>query len=55
MTPPATADDVNKSGDEVDGDILFSDKDYVGRNINKDMRIYAYYECNYSSGDMKSF
>ena len=33
----------------------FSDRDFVGRNVNKDMKIYAYYECNYENGDMKSF
>ena len=33
----------------------FSDKDFVGKNIHKDMGIYAYYECNDELGDLKSF
>ena len=33
----------------------FSDKDFVGKFMNKDMQIYAYYECNDQNGDLKSF
>ena len=33
----------------------FSDKDFVGKFMNKGMQIYAYYECNDQNGDLKSF
>ena len=36
-------------------DTEFSDVEYVGRNIDKGMHIYAYYECNDEQGDLISF
>ena len=44
-----------RGNENVEGSTHFSDQDYVGKNIDKDMQLYAYYECNNKSKDLKSF
>lgn len=45
-----------RGGSNVFGSTEFSDVDFIGRNIDKDMQLYAYYECNdKKTGDLESF